>query len=103
MTEDSVETVYVDKWELRQRFNGMDLYERMRQRELTAVVYREWLAPASAGQPPGTIAQIVHYFDGGREVARVHQYVRPDRTLGASGRPDPKWLRDGDRILRVAP
>jgi hypothetical protein len=32
-------------------------------------------------------------------MAIVHQYLRPDGTLGASGLPDPKWLRDGDRIL----
>jgi hypothetical protein len=24
------------------------------------------------------------------EVARVHQYLRPDGTIGGSGRPDPK-------------
>ena len=31
-------------------------------------------------------------MDAGSEVARVHQYLRKDGTLGASGRPDPKMI-----------
>jgi hypothetical protein len=35
----------------------------------------------------------VAYIDqNGREVALVHQYVRSDGSLGASGMPDPKRL-----------
>jgi hypothetical protein len=103
MSEDSVEIVYVDKWTLRQLFNALDYYGRMRRGELTAVVYRERLALGIAGQAPGTLAQVVHYFAGRVEVARVHQYLRRDGTLGASGLPDPKWLRDGNRILLLSP
>jgi hypothetical protein len=33
-------------------------------------------------------------------VAIVHQYLNPDGTLGGSGTPDPKWLRDGYMILK---
>jgi len=33
-------------------------------------------------------------------MAIVHQYLLPDGSIGASGLPDPKWLRDGDRILK---
>jgi hypothetical protein len=37
---------------------------------------------------------LVNYIDlaQGRTVARVHQYLRMDGSLGASGRPDPKML-----------
>lgn len=33
--------------------------------------------------------------DEGQKVAGVHQYLRVDGTLGASGRPDPKELLIG--------
>jgi hypothetical protein len=44
-----------------------------------------------------TRSQLISYLDdAGQEVARVHQYLQPDGTLGASGRPDPKrLLHDG--------
>jgi hypothetical protein len=29
-----------------------------------------------------------------RRIALVHQYLRPDGTVGASGRPDPKAILD---------
>ena len=41
-------------------------------------------------------SQVVSYFDRAVRVAICHRYVLPDGTLGASGRPDPKWLRVGD-------
>ena len=51
----------------------------------------------SNGRPsltPGTYFRLllVGYFEGtdGPRVALVHQYLRPDGTVGASGRPDPK-------------
>jgi hypothetical protein len=44
-------------------------------------------------EPPGTRSQVVEYFDRhGTRIAVVHQYVRPDGSLGASGKPDPKYL-----------
>lgn len=32
----------------------------------------------------------------GRVLARAHAYERPDGTFGGSGRPDPKWVLQGD-------
>jgi hypothetical protein len=37
----------------------------------------------------------------GQLMAIVHQYRLPNGELGASGLPDPTWLREGDRILIV--
>jgi hypothetical protein len=102
MAENSVEIVYVAESVIRQRFNELDYYGQLRRGELTAVLYREHLASASSGQPPGTLSQFFRYKRGDVEVARVHQYRLRDGTLGASGLPDPKWLRDGNRILIVA-
>ena len=43
-----------------------------------------------AREPYCTRSQIVRYYDGAHQVAVVHQYMRPDGTIGAWGRPDPK-------------
>jgi len=59
MNENSQETVYVDKWTLRHRFNELDYYGRLRRGELRALVTRERLARAVAGQFPGTVTQFV--------------------------------------------
>ena len=53
-------------------------------------------------EPYCTHSQIVYYYaKDGEKLAIVHQYLRPDGTLGASGIPDPKYLRLADRILYV--
>jgi hypothetical protein len=50
-------------------------------------------SPQPAGEPHCTRSQMISYRDAeGHEVARVHQYLRPDGTLGGSGKPDPKRL-----------
>jgi hypothetical protein len=77
------------------------MYERLLSGELSAVIDRDYLAPTSQRQPPATRAQRVLYFDGDVQVAVVHQYVLPGGSLGASGLPDPKWLRDGATILML--
>lgn len=59
--------------------------------------------PVAKGEPPGTRSQIVRYMDArdGQWVVTIHQYIRPDGTIGASGKPDPKWLRINNLILIV--
>jgi hypothetical protein len=43
------------------------------------------------------LSQIIEYFDAeGTRVALVDQYLRPDGTLGGSGRPDPKRVLVGN-------
>lgn len=54
-------------------------------------------------EPPGTQSQIVYYYnDKNQPVAIVHQYLRPDGTIGASGLPDPKRVFLSDRIIYVS-
>ena len=103
MTEDSTSLVYVDAQTARQRFNALDYYGEMRRGALTALVRKAGLAETAFGFPAGTRSQTVYYMQGQTRVAVVHQFVLPDGTLGASGLPDPKWLRDGTRILAVHP
>lgn len=60
-------------------------------------------APA-ASEPFCTRSQAVGYFDAeGRQIAVVHQYLRQDGSLGASGRPDPKWLLHNGEVLLPEP
>lgn len=44
------------------------------------------------------------YFDiqTGEMVAKVHQYICPDDSLGGSGQPDPKWLFEEGVIYGLA-
>jgi len=89
--------------EMRQRFNEGKHWERMLQGEYTAVV-RENRHPSlmAANEPFCTQSQMVSYIDKeNNEIARVHQYLRPDGTVGASGRPDPKRLRIGNILYRL--
>jgi hypothetical protein len=55
--------------------------------------------PASpkSNQVPGTLSQFIKFFgENGSPVLMVHQFLRPDGTIGASGLPDPKMmLKDG--------
>jgi len=47
-------------------------------------------------------SQMISYrTDRDEEIARVHQFVRPDGTLAASGRPDPKRLLEGGILYRL--
>jgi hypothetical protein len=49
--------------------------------------------PMPAFLQPGTQSQEIGYYDSeGKEIARAHQYLQPDGTLGASKKPDPKRI-----------
>lgn len=79
---------------MRELFNARYFLERACSGELYSRVESEGHpAPERSGQPLCTRSQMIAYFDeNNQEVARVHQYKRPDGSIGASGRPDPKRL-----------
>ena len=89
--------VRVGKSELRRRFREAGL-EEPEQNGYT--VHLGSSGPAGPGGPPDCSSEeILIYYDSiGNPVARAHQYKRPDGSIGASGRPDPIRLRDGDTI-----
>jgi hypothetical protein len=90
----------VSAWELRRRFNEGRYLERAEAGELIMVVETDrHPSKPKAQEPYCTRSQMVVYRDRrGRELVRCHRYLRPDQTIGASGRPDPKSLREGHTL-----
>src|SRR5437868_1971320 len=86
--------VRVSEWQLRQMFNDGKYYERVQRGELTVRIRRNTHPTrVQADEPFCTKTQEVSYLDEhGGEVCRVHQYLKSDGTLGASGLPDPKRM-----------
>lgn len=89
---------------LRQQFNEGLFHEQLRVGRLWPHVTSRHPA-ALAGEDAEVESQFVRYIDrDGREVAQVHQYVRADGTLAASGKPDPKMVViDGIRYILEEP
>ena len=58
--------------------------------------------PEEIREPYCTRSQMIRYSDkAGHWVVEVHQYFRLDKTIGGSGRPDPKSLRIGNTVFTV--
>lgn len=60
-------------------------------------------SPPLSFEPVCTRSQIIGYFDAeGKLIVVVHRYLRPNKTIGASGTPDPKRILVGDTYYYVA-
>lgn len=94
----------VSSAEMRRIFNEGRYWERAKAGELTSVILEDrHPSLTAANEPFCTYSQLISYRDTtGREVARVHQYVRPDGIIGASGRPDPKRLLHEGVLYRLS-
>ena len=100
--DDRVKRVPVDT--IRSLFNGSQYPDLIRTGNLIPQELRNSILqkPRLKGEPPGTRSQVIRYLDGkGQWVVEVHQYLRPNGTLGGSGKPDPKRLRIGDTVYIV--
>ena len=89
---------------IREIFNAGQFSSLIQRGELKPVFLRnDHLNSPQAWQGPFcTHSQIIRYLEtSGQWVVEMHQYLRPDQTLGASGKPDPKRLRVGDTIYVV--
>src|SRR6266480_714786 len=86
--------------QLRQMFNDGDYWGKTARGELYVLkqVDRHPALP-KANVPVCTRSQLLSYHDrSGKKVAIIHQYLLPNGSLGASGKPDPKQLlHDGVR------
>ncbi len=90
--------------ELRRLFNDGRYQERAACGELSVSVKTE-THPTSprAPVPYCTLSQLLAYTNQrGLVVALAHQYLKPDGTIGASGRPDPKHLYENGILYRLA-
>ena len=94
MTDNLIPVRRVTAQEMCEIFNREQYWERLQRGEFRAVLLEDRI-PASieADEPKDTRSQMISYRDkDDNEMARVHQYLRPDGTIGASGKPDPKRL-----------
>ena len=89
--------------EIQQRYNAGPIPARI----LSGVYHLEeipptHLAPASLNMPKGTRSVMYNVLNkNGVVLAKVHAYVRPDASYGASGKLDPKYLLFGTTIYYV--
>lgn len=96
-------TEEVTKTEIRKAFNDEQFWEKAESGELIPCTLKsKHLKRPRAKGPLCTRSEMVIYYTSDRTpVAWVHQYLRPDGTLGGSGRPDPKRLVIEGRIIAV--
>ena len=95
--------VKVEAHDLRRLFNDGRFVERASLGELIVVLLdNRHPSPPRADEPYCTHSQMLSYrLLDGTEVARAHQYLRPDGSIGASGLPDPKKVRIKGTIFQL--
>jgi hypothetical protein len=95
----------VPAYEIRRRFNDGQYWQQAQAGQLQQFMHKDQHPSApKAPVPICTRSQVIKYLDAdGIEVAMVHQYLQPDGTLGATGRPDPKRLFEGGVLYEVEP
>jgi hypothetical protein len=88
---------------LRQMFNDAGMEERALHGDLYATPEADGHpSPPLAGEPFCTRSQILAYRDDtGRELARVHRYLRPDGRVGLDGRCDPQEMLGPDGVWYI--
>jgi hypothetical protein len=98
----SINSLRILEPEMRKMFNDGGYWEKVKAGELREVIMPHDDRPAPDHQPPGTRSQMISYRDASdKEIARVHQYLRPDGTLGGRGKPDPKRLLHDGVLYRL--
>lgn len=85
--------------DLQAYFNRNDLEQRAASGEFIVEIHDEYHPQTLKHEPFCTWTRVYRYLSHDREpIALVHQYERPDGTLGGSGRADPKSLVVGDEV-----
>lgn len=92
---------WVDVGKIRALFNNSQYFEKIKKGLLQKKVIQTTPLknPHEKGEPPGTCSEIILYRERKTGFfAIVHQYTRPDGSIGASGKPDPKRLKIAGKI-----
>jgi hypothetical protein len=88
--------------EMRQRFNDAGYWEKVQKREWTAHPLESRVSTALDTEIVIITSVMYSYHnEKGEEMARVHQYERPDGSIAASGLPDPKRLAQNGTLYRL--
>jgi hypothetical protein len=93
----------IEPTEMQRIFNEGGYWDKTKSGEFSTVVLEDRHPTLSAASEPFcTRSQMVSYRDpAGNEAARVHQYLRMNGTIGASGKPDPKRLYFKGELYRL--
>lgn len=88
---------------MREMFNHGDYWARVKKGEYKEFTVKDrHPSPPLAPVPHCTRSQLLAYIDlEGQEVARVHQYLLPNGSIGTSGMPDPKRLFHDGILYRL--
>ncbi len=81
---------------MRMLFNASEYPLMINNGELEKVILKTKTLqnPGLRHLPNGTKSEIILYRDRARDLfVIIHQYLKPDGTLGASGKPDPKRIK----------
>jgi hypothetical protein len=102
-----MDIVFVSANELQKKFNDGGFAESATNGELIQERIKE-SHPAPNCFPHCTRSQIISYRENKRGsngkralVAIVHQYKLPNGKIGASGKPDPKYLKIGNVVYKL--
>jgi hypothetical protein len=96
-TPNKFKIVRISSTEMCRIFNDDGYWEKVKNGELQTFLLEACISKLLTHETCEIQSQMLSYRDStGEEVARIHQFVRPDGTLAASGKPDPKrLLKDG--------
>lgn len=86
--------------ELIRLFNQAQIEKRVASKDCSfQIVKNDHPSSPLANEPVCTRSQLLEFYDkNGQKIAVAHRYLRPDNTVGLSGRPDPKEvLHEGVR------
>jgi hypothetical protein len=88
--------------EMCKRFNQGGYWDKAKSGELTVHSLESNISTLLTQESVQIISESLSYRDHqGNEIARVHQFRRPDGTLAASGKPDPKRLLENGILYRL--
>lgn len=106
MSDNPLPQRFVPPFIIREAFNFGQFWERAQLGEFSLLLeYDKHYTRQEASQRHVTYcsrSQTVRYVDNsGDSIAVVHQIREPNGSLGASGKPDPKFLRLETEVLKV--